>query len=182
MDAKVMDPSAYPSRPMGPTSKSLRDDQNERLRGILRDLVDAKFGGSASAAARELGIAQSLVSEFLTGGRGAGPKLLNAVAEHTGRSLDDLYGRRFVESSGDLPRRIDPPQTSAPLLKNRPEFPQSLRLARELRPQHGGYVWNALGESAPLVTVPITPALLADLADVLAKYLVPPQNWKPSKG
>lgn len=48
------------------------------------------------SASRAFGVAQSMVSEFLAGGRGAGPKLINGIAEHTGRSIDDLYGRHVV--------------------------------------------------------------------------------------
>lgn len=77
--------------------KSLRDDQNERVRAIVRELVAKEFAGNATAAARALGVRQSLVSEFLSGARGAGPKLINGIAEHTGRSIDDLYGRRVVQ-------------------------------------------------------------------------------------
>lgn len=83
------------------SSKSLRPEQNERLRGIVRDLITKDFAGSATAAAKAMGVTQGLVSEFLSGGRGAGPKLIQGLADYTGRSIDDLYGRpRLVLSSG----------------------------------------------------------------------------------
>lgn len=80
----------------GMPSKSLRPEQNERLREIVRDLIAKDFKGSATAAAKALGVTQPLVSEFLSGGRGAGPKLIQALADITGRSIDDLYGRPLL--------------------------------------------------------------------------------------
>lgn len=61
------------------SGKSLRDDQNERVRGIVRELVTKEFAGNMTAAARAFGVRQSLVSEFLSGARGAGPKLINGI-------------------------------------------------------------------------------------------------------
>ena len=58
----------------GMSTKSLRPDQNERLRGIMRDVIAKDFSGNATAAAKAFGVAQGLVSEFLSGGRGAGPR------------------------------------------------------------------------------------------------------------
>lgn len=77
----------------GMTSKSLRPEQNERLRGIVRELIDRDFDGNGTAAAKAFGVAQGMISEFLSGGRGAGPKLIQGIADYTGRSIDDLYGR-----------------------------------------------------------------------------------------
>jgi hypothetical protein len=75
------------------TTKSLQTEHNERIRRELRAWIDKEFQGNASAAASSLGLSQSLVSEFLGGARGAGPKLINAFASKSGRSIDDLYGR-----------------------------------------------------------------------------------------
>lgn len=89
--------SAWASRYAPPmSSKSLKPEQNERLRAILTELIDATFAGNVAAAARAMGLSQSLFVEFLRGARGAGPKLINAIADHTGRSIDDLYGRQVV--------------------------------------------------------------------------------------
>ena len=45
------------------------------------------------AAAKRIWVSQSLLQEFLYGGRGAGMKLLDAVSAYTGRSIEDLLGR-----------------------------------------------------------------------------------------
>ena len=57
-------------------SKSLPSEHNERLRGVVRELVDGEFQGNASRAAKAFGVTQSLVSEFLAGARGANSRKL----------------------------------------------------------------------------------------------------------
>lgn len=79
-----------------PRGKALKHEQNERLRQIVRDLVDKDFAGNTTAASRALGVTQPLLSELLAGGRGAGPKLIQGLADYTGRSTDDLYGRPLL--------------------------------------------------------------------------------------
>jgi len=64
-----------------------------------------------------------------------------------------------------------------PKMKHRDGFDGNLRAAKKLR-RHDDYVWEALAESDPLVVVPLTPSLLADLADVLAKYIPAPEPTK----
>lgn len=68
-----------------------------------------------------------------------------------------------VESSGD------------PKFEDIPGYAESLPVAKRLRPEHPEYIWQTLSAAGPLLTGPITPAMLADLADVLLKYTVPPR-------
>jgi len=75
------------------SGKSLGHEANERLREIVRSFVDRDFGGNKTAAAKRLGVSQSLVQEFLDGSRGAGVKLISAVAAYTGRPMDEVLGR-----------------------------------------------------------------------------------------
>ena len=74
-------------------SKSLSDGANSAARAFAKELVEREFGGNVSAAAKKLGLAQSLVSEFLQGIRGAGMKTLEALSHHTGASIDTIIGR-----------------------------------------------------------------------------------------
>jgi transcriptional regulator with XRE-family HTH domain len=78
----------------GVTGKALEGPANERLREVVRALVEQDFDGNRAGAARRLGVSQSYVQEFLAGTRGAGRKLLEGLADYTGRSIDDLMGRR----------------------------------------------------------------------------------------
>lgn len=76
--------------------------------------------------------------------------------------------------TGEGRRDFDATDTLAdPRMRNRDGFAGALAGARTLRPQYGDYVWEAVAQSDPMVIVPLTPALLADLADVLVKYLAP---------
>lgn len=80
------------------STKSLRPEQNDYIRGVLQAVVDEDFGGVATAAAKALGIPQSQASDFLAGKTGAGQKVVFALADYTGRSLDELYGRPRLPS------------------------------------------------------------------------------------
>lgn len=71
------------------SAKSLPADEQERVRALLRAIVD-QHGGVVLHASKSLGVSHSLVHEVLSGGRGAGTKLLRALSEHTGRSIDDI--------------------------------------------------------------------------------------------
>lgn len=159
--ASHRDSEPLPSYAPRMNSKSLRDEQNERLRGIVRELVAKDFQGHATNAAKAFGVTQSLVSEFLGGGRGAGPKLVNGIASYTGRSIDDLYGRRVVPVT-DTSRAYQ-------RLGDHPEFPVALELAVEQsplldRPQLEVTADVALSEPPEH----ITPSFLIRLAEALA--------------
>lgn len=75
------------------SGKALSTQQNEDLRRVVAQLVEEKFEGNKTAAAKELGLSSSALQEFLKGTRGAGAKMLNALADLTGQSLDTLMGR-----------------------------------------------------------------------------------------
>ena len=74
-------------------TKSLDPERNEAARAYVRDIVDRDFKGNVTAAARRWHISQPMLSEFLKGSRGAGMKLLEAVARHAGSSIDEIIGR-----------------------------------------------------------------------------------------
>lgn len=126
------------------SSKSLTASQNEHLRGVVRRLVAETFGGNASQAARAFGVTQSLVSEFLGGGRGAGPKLVQGVADYTGSTIDALYGRHGApQSVGLLPigRHPEwPAARAAALARARTVRPEDIERVADVvlphRPQH----------------------------------------------
>lgn len=78
------------------SDRALPPAQNERVRGILRELVRVEFAGAVKKTADALGVTHATVSDVLSGKRGAGQKLLAGIAAHTGRSLDDLVGHVVV--------------------------------------------------------------------------------------
>lgn len=105
------------------SSKSLEDEQNERVRGFVQKLVDDRFEGNVSAAADKLGVSQSLVYEFLKGTRGAGIKLLRQLAAFTEVSIDDIVNG--VPSSGER-------ATSVELDPRYPNGAEAAAMARKL--------------------------------------------------
>lgn len=66
------------------------------------------------------------------------------------------------------------PGVSSGKMKDRPNFYGCLSVARTQRPQYRAYLWRAIEEGDPIVTVPLTPAMLVDLADLLVKYIPDP--------
>lgn len=78
------------------SDRALPHAQNERVRGILRELVRDEFAGAVKKTADALGVTHATVSDVLSGKRGVGQKLLSSIATHTGRSMDDLLGHVVV--------------------------------------------------------------------------------------
>lgn len=84
-------------------TNSLSDDANERIRKILRALIDRDTSGNITHFAKRLDVTGPGLNEFLSGKRGAGGKLLTAIADYTGRTMDDLMGR----PSAEVPHRLE---------------------------------------------------------------------------
>ena len=61
--------------------KSLTQQQNKRARAMLTELIQSRFSGHKTKAARAFGVSQACVSDFLNGRRGAGNKLVGGVAK-----------------------------------------------------------------------------------------------------
>lgn len=74
----------------GPKGKSFSDEQNARIRDAAKRLLDRYR--TTVALAKELGVAQPTVSNFLSGKNGAGPEIALKIAAASGMSLDELIG------------------------------------------------------------------------------------------
>ena len=72
------------------STKALPHEQNEQVRALMRKILAEEFGGTVTHAAKALGISHSIIHEMLSGSRGAGTKVLRALSEHPGRSIDDI--------------------------------------------------------------------------------------------
>jgi transcriptional regulator with XRE-family HTH domain len=136
----------------------------------IREVMGLR-GWSAAELNRRAGLSSPThVSMILA--RGAGSRtsgeVLSKIAAAAGVRAHWLL-------TGEGPRDIEAPEASDdPKMQGRPGFRGALAGAKVLRPQYGEYVWNAVAHVDPLMIVPMTPALLADLADVIVKYLPPP--------
>jgi hypothetical protein len=83
-------------------TKSLSAEQNERARAFTRDLVAKSFEGNASAAARALGVGVGTLADFLRGDKGAGAKLLDAIARFAHVGVDAVIGQPRPDRTSGL--------------------------------------------------------------------------------
>ena len=104
---------AVPTKSLARRNKSLSPERADAARAFVERLVNERFGGNVSAAAKAMSISQSLLYEFLNGTRGAGPKLLEAVADYAQVTIDHLIGRSapsgepVFESDDRYPNRAE---------------------------------------------------------------------------
>lgn len=92
-----------------PTTKSLANGENDFLRGLVRKVLDST--ATQTEAAKQLGVSQSYLNEFLGGTRGAGPKLLKGLAKLHPKLSARLLG---LSDTDDRPARSAPdPRTDA---------------------------------------------------------------------
>lgn len=83
------------ARPHGHESGSLprgalTEEQNERVRKVLRELVDVRFGGQTSHLALEIDVDQSTLSGFLSRRQGTSFRVAERVAALAGRSVTEI--------------------------------------------------------------------------------------------
>lgn len=136
------------------TRKHARD---ERLRELLRELR-VKHGSNAEVA-RQIGVESATITEALNTNRGVGLEVMIALADYTGRTLDDLAGR--------------PPRPSGFCLASLPRWP-SVRAEAEQRLAHmRPEVVSAALDKVALFTIPepmiaLTGLFIARLAEAVA--------------
>jgi hypothetical protein len=85
-----------------PRTKSLSLDRREATKKFVKKIVDERFGGNRSAAAKAFGVSQSMLHEVLEGTRGAGITVLESVADFARCSIDEVMGRKVPGVSGTL--------------------------------------------------------------------------------
>lgn len=164
------DTCVYPDGIVGAVSDS--DPTAARIRQVL-----AARGWSERDLALRAGLkSDSHVSLILRRGtRRTSSETLRKIATGAGVRLEWLM-------NGDLPMDESAvaeelhgtaPTDDDPHMANRTGFSGALAGARMLRPSYPDYVWDAVATSDPMVVLPLSPAMLADLADLLAKYVTP---------
>jgi len=150
---------------MGPSSTFV-----ERLQRVLRDRGWTPYEWSTRAGLTNSHV-QNLIARGAKRPAGATTHKL-AVAAGVGEAwLARGEGAMIAPAPSTGP--VVDLDVDDPKMKHRENFDANLEAAKDLvslKP----YVWEALAESDPLLVVPLTPALLADLASVLAKYLPAP--------
>lgn len=76
---------------------------HESLRRFLRAWIDQECSGMTARAAKRLGLSVTLVRDVVVGDRAPGLRLLVALADRTGRSIDELVGRTLPHARHDVP-------------------------------------------------------------------------------
>lgn len=154
-----------------PTIGSAR---NETLRRLLRELVATDFGGTAASAAKALGVSGATLSDFASRKKGAGAQLQDGLTRYLRRSMDQI-----LAVNGDLAaiRGLAPlalPSSREVRFVDLPNWPALRAAAEELRPARAAWVWDRLSTARVWLDGPVTPGLVADLADVVARHQEPP--------
>lgn len=147
-------------------------ERNELLRDLVKAIRATDFGGNLSAMGRALRMeSTATLAEFVSGEKGAGMKLIDALVAYTGRTLDQIYA-----SGGDLAklREAPPPPAPAPI-KGRsfgelPDWPELLAKARVLRPGVPDAYWTKLASTDVWVDGDITVAIVCDMAEFLLRH------------
>jgi transcriptional regulator with XRE-family HTH domain len=147
----------------------------------IQSLLD-EHGWTPYELSKRAGLSDSHVQLILKRGtKRLGRVTLEKIAAGAGvsaRWLVDGEGSREPSAPTEV-RMV--PEDSDPRMRNREGYDRHLSGARALRPGMPGYVWDAIGDGDPLVIAPLTPAMLADIADVLVKYIPPPPGHTPSR-
>jgi hypothetical protein len=104
------------------SSKSLDAQRNDAARAYTADLIKRRFDGNVLQASKAIGVSQSALYEFLKGSRGAGMKLLDAVARFDHTTVDQVVG--------NAPAPSDPYPNRAAVMAS-PEFKDASPAVRE---------------------------------------------------
>ena len=80
--------------------KSLSDEDNERLRQVVRELLNSeRFNGNQTRLGKELGKSQPWVSRFISGINGSSYQVALRVAELSGRPLNQILELDLTSST-----------------------------------------------------------------------------------
>lgn len=126
--------------------KTYPDEESERVRALLRELLERDFQGNQSQAARVLGLTQSMINLVINGQRNPGTEVLDALSEYTGRAGDNIRGR--------LPRYRDLPGWEEAL-------PEAMKMFRRVPPAAFEAVGNLMGQAPPGELTPLVIGTLA---------------------
>lgn len=141
------------------TERSARKlERDARLRAMLLDLKTTRYKTTA-ALARALGVEGPTITEALNEKRGVGLELMLALADLTGRTLDDLAGR--------------PPQSSGFDLASLPRWPgvraEAERRLAHMRPEVASSALDKVARfSIPEPMIALTGLFVARLAEAVA--------------
>lgn len=112
--------------------RALRPQDNEHVRELLRATINRDFEGVASRCATKFGVSHTIISEILSGNRGAGWKVLQALSQHTGITIDDILSGRH-----DLRREVVE-RRGGDTIGQHPQFQSAARELQDRLARRGG--------------------------------------------
>lgn len=158
-----------------PSGKSASHTQTERVRETVRHLVQTRYRGSQTDAARALGVAPTTVSTLLSGRTGPGLQLLEALRGITGRSLDDLlYGADLSQSPASGRFRAARVATAGDL----PGWALAEQIARARHPDIPAWAWDAARDCPAAPWAEASADLATDLACLAWRHCSPDQRQR----
>lgn len=152
-------------------SPRLGPQRNEAIKEVIRALIAERYGGNASALAKDAHVTSSLISETLSGNRNVGMKLLDGLVAVTGVSADDLATRGAAALKGPSEERSA--EHARPIYRDRPEWTavagEVLRRYPRLRARPQAV--EAAGDTSGLyLDGPLSVEAVADAAEYWLKH------------
>lgn len=149
-------------------------ERNAVLRRLIRELQQQDYGGNLTVTAAALGIKPGTLSDFLNEKRGAGMKVVDGLAAVLRRDVGQI-----LASDGDLAvlrgaASLVAPRAREVRFADLPNWPELREAAKSLKPEAPDWALDRLSVAPVLLEGPVTPALVADLIDVVRRHVAPP--------
>lgn len=164
--------ASRPGRRLPPVATPTDEERNAQLRSLLRALV-AEQGGQRGKVTAAMGIPKTTLNGVLSGHRNPGLSVIEGIARMTRRDPSQV-----LAAAGDLEAlRAMPPITQGGGPVTFGDLPNWLELqasAKAIASEMPVWVWESLAQSRVWLDVPVTPALVADLAAVVRRNVSPP--------
>jgi hypothetical protein len=130
------------------TTPQLSPQQNDRLRMAMIEVWEKRYSRNATHMARDLGLRQPTISEFLRGRGGASYDTAKRFATLIHKSTEAIIGPDEREASEILVERGN---ERTPSYRDLPGYMEALRFAIQERPDWSPLVWESIGrEKAPI--------------------------------
>ena len=90
---------------MAKTYAQKKREKTEAVRKVVREIISTRFDNNLSRAANELGLRQSTLNGFAgpRADRGCGDRILDAVMNYTGMTLEELLTGKLLDKTRTKP-------------------------------------------------------------------------------
>lgn len=137
--------------------------------------VVAHAGGSARALSVKAGLSDTHVGQLARGRIGKRPadQTLRAIARAAGISAHWLATGEgaMLDADGTYSAPDEPP-----MFFQLPGWPELAAAARDLDPAIPAWALDTLARSRPILSLPVTPSVVAELARIVMRHVAPPPS------